>query len=260
MYVAAVLLSYSLSFTLPHPFPSSHPSPSCLRIIRPYHIAGWHLGDNGEWCKHTNFEMALRIPMMLYVPGVTSKGYRFNFIDALSPDFDKNDYPHLFGNQHSTTELVEAVDLYPTLVELAGLQVPQTCPENSLHVRTCTEGTSLVPLVKKVRNLRSAGNFTWKQAAYSVYHRHWQSKKPVMGYSVRTSTHRYTEWVAYDRQHFRANFSSVLARELYSHADDPYEFHNVAEEASQSGKVQELARLLRDGWRKTLTDYLGTVH
>ena len=30
---------------------------------------GWQLGEHGEWCKHTNFELAARAPMMVHVPG-----------------------------------------------------------------------------------------------------------------------------------------------------------------------------------------------
>lgn len=32
---------------------------------------GWQLGEHGEWCKHTNFELATRAPMMIHVPGLT---------------------------------------------------------------------------------------------------------------------------------------------------------------------------------------------
>lgn len=58
---------------------------------------GWHLGDHGIWCKHTNYEQAARIPLFVSVPGVTA---------VKSP------------------ALVESVDLYPTLCELTGLTAP----------------------------------------------------------------------------------------------------------------------------------------
>ncbi len=59
---------------------------------------GWHLGDHGMWCKHTNYEQATRIPLLVSVPGVTQ------------------------GSKSSSP--VESVDIYPTLCELAGITAP----------------------------------------------------------------------------------------------------------------------------------------
>ncbi len=60
---------------------------------------GWHLGDHGMWCKHTNYEQAARIPLIVVAPGIAKSGVK-------------------------TVALAETVDLYPTLCELAGLPVP----------------------------------------------------------------------------------------------------------------------------------------
>jgi len=70
---------------------------------------GWQLGEHGEWCKHTNFELATRAPMMLSVPGLTDGGIQSN-------------------------ALVEFVDIFPTIVEAAGLLVPMVCPNDSSKV------------------------------------------------------------------------------------------------------------------------------
>ena len=61
---------------------------------------GWHLGDHGMWCKHTNYEHAARIPLIVVAPGIAKVGTK-------------------------TGALAETVDIYPTLCELAGLPVPQ---------------------------------------------------------------------------------------------------------------------------------------
>jgi iduronate 2-sulfatase len=61
---------------------------------------GWHLGDHGMWSKHTNYEQAARIPIIVVTPDEAAKGA-------------------------ATSALVESVDIYPTLCELAGLPAPQ---------------------------------------------------------------------------------------------------------------------------------------
>jgi iduronate 2-sulfatase len=60
---------------------------------------GWHLGDHGMWCKHTNYEQAARIPLIVVLPQAPSRGW-------------------------SSSALVESVDIYPTLCEWAGLDPP----------------------------------------------------------------------------------------------------------------------------------------
>ncbi|WP_193212070.1 sulfatase [Luteolibacter marinus] len=76
---------------------------------------GWHLGDHDIWTKHTNYEQANRIPLLIIAPGVTQA-------------------------HQSTKQLAETVDLYPTLAELAGLPAP-VAPQP-------LDGTSLVPVLK----------------------------------------------------------------------------------------------------------------
>ncbi|XP_046560858.1 iduronate 2-sulfatase-like [Haliotis rubra] len=127
---------------------------------------GWQLGEHSEWQKETNFEDATHAPMMIHVPGVTDHGV-------------------------VTEKLTEYVDLYPTLVEAAGLPKLDMCPPNSQNVSLCTEGTSMVPL------MTNPTTDDWKTAAFSEY-----AKKSnvidgdaVMGFSMRTEEYRYTEWI-----------------------------------------------------------------
>ncbi len=60
---------------------------------------GWHLGDHGMWCKHTNYEQAAHIPVIIAAPGVT-------------------------GGQR-TRALIESCDIYPTLAEISGISAPE---------------------------------------------------------------------------------------------------------------------------------------
>ncbi|MDO5523106.1 MAG: sulfatase [Bacteroidia bacterium] len=76
---------------------------------------GWHLGDHGYWTKHTNYEQANTIPLIMVSHGVTKPG-------------------------SSTNQLAETVDIYPTLTELAGLGKP-VAPQP-------IDGISMVPVLK----------------------------------------------------------------------------------------------------------------
>jgi iduronate 2-sulfatase len=115
---------------------------------------GWHLGDHGQWCKHSNYEQANRIPLLISAPGVTKPG------------------------KH-TEALAESVDLYPTLCELAGLPAPQV-PQG-------IEGKSLVPVLK--RPSRDS-----KEAAFHVYPRSRPGDGQILGRAVRTERYRLVEW------------------------------------------------------------------
>ncbi len=76
---------------------------------------GWHLGDHGYWTKHTNYEQANRIPLIIVAPGVARPG-------------------------GVARQLAETVDIYPTLAELAGLPAPSG-PQP-------IDGLSLVPVLR----------------------------------------------------------------------------------------------------------------
>ena len=127
---------------------------------------GWHLGEHAEWCKQTNFEIATHAPMMIRIPGLTDSGI-------------------------VTEKLTEFVDLFPTLVEAAGLPQLPLCPEDSSQVKLCREGSSFMPLI---RNPNSA----WKNASLSQYPRTvHRSGGHAMGYTMKTDRYRYTEWVKF---------------------------------------------------------------
>ena len=210
--------------------------------------------------------------MMIYVPGVTAKqaprGESFPFREALDTDMFRPETPS-FARSASSDALVEAVDLYATISELAGLSVPPICPKDSFHVDFCTEGVSLVPLIKNLTTTSSRSDATmtgrrhqtWKRAVFSQYPR--PSAVPtdlsvdrlhirIMGYTMRTDEYRYTEWIGYDLPTFTADWSKVYARELYIYSSDPNEDVNVAEVAAFKDLSQALSKQLREGWRKAL--------
>ncbi len=190
---------------------------------------GWQLGEHGEWCKQTNFELATRVPMMVHVPGKTDHGIE-------------------------TQKLAEAVDLYPTIVEAAGLPTIPECPEGrSTKTKLCREGTSLMPLITNQTS-------PWKTAVFSQYPREpgvseelleqGRASPSVMGYSVRTDQFRYTEWVKFSgTPKYKPDWNNQVAVELYDHQKDPEENKNQASNPEFKNTVAQLSKLLHSGWR-----------
>ena len=183
---------------------------------------GWALGENGEWTKHTNFEVSTHAPMMVHVPGVTDAGIQ---TDALS----------------------EFVDLFPTLAEAAGLPTIPLCKEDSSKTKVCSEGLSMMPLVKEPAR-------AWKKAVFSQFRR---NHGDVMGYSVRTDRYRYNEWPAFEQEpKYKPNWDKLFGIELYDHKTDPEENVNRANDHEYKDIAKELRTLLRKGWRAALPDDL----
>ena len=80
---------------------------------------GYHLGEHGFWQKANLHEEAIRVPMIISVPG---------YVPARSKSF------------------VELVDLFPTFSELVGLEIPAT-----------VQGKSLVPILKDPKQMIRKG-------------------------------------------------------------------------------------------------------
>lgn len=154
---------------------------------------GYYMGEHGWWGgKHNNYEGATNAPLILAVPDQGLQGTH-------------------------TRALVEFMDIYPTLAELAGLPVPDT-----------VEGTSFAPLLE-------APNRPWKTAALSEY-----PKGGRHGPAMRTDRYRYIQWT--DDQ------GQVVAVELYDHERDPQENQNIAATADPA-LLDNLADQFRAGWK-----------
>jgi iduronate 2-sulfatase len=147
---------------------------------------GWHLGDHGMWCKHTNYEEATRIPLIIKVP----------------------------GRQGEVSQaLVETVDLYPTLAQLAGLPAPEGL-----------DGRSFAPV------------FQGQEAAHRDHVIHVYPRNNLLGRAIRTDRYRLVEWKTPGDTSGSADF------ELYDYQEDPGESKNLA--STNPGIVKELRALL----------------
>lgn len=200
---------------------------------------GWHLGEYGVWGKATNYEIATRVPLMIWTPDMDS-AVRGQGSDAL----------------------VELVDMYPTLCDLVGVPRPE-------HL----EGESMVPLLENPTQAWKPAAFSqfpspalreWAANPLSVGMRQtffgpliseveeriqaqqgdlWERElfeNHLMGYAVRSQDHRLVVW-----RDYRDPSAEPVFVELYDHRTDPAETINIA--ADQPATVQELMAMLESG-------------
>lgn len=143
---------------------------------------GYHLGEHGGiWQKRTLFEQAARAPLIIRAPG-------------------------RIGNGTDCRRIVEFIDIYPTLAQLAGIDAPADL-----------DGRDLTPLLNDP--LADWTGYAVTQILRPADDRLDQS---VMGRSIRTERFRYTEWG-----------EGMHGIELYDHHTDPSEFHNLAIEPDE---------------------------
>lgn len=166
-------------------------SPNTLIVL--WGDNGWHFGDHGAWTKHTNYEQANRIPLIIVAPGITEPGT-------------------------STRQLAETVDLFPTLVELAGFPISRV-PQK-------LDGLSLVPVLREPEK-------RVRDHAYHAFPRQREGKL-VIGRAIRTDRYRLVEWKMPGAPTHTADY------ELYDYQEDPQENKNLA------GDRPEVLAKLRD--------------
>ena len=152
---------------------------------------GYHLGEHqGIWQKRTLFEEGARAPLIIRAPQAA-------------------------GNGQACRRVVEFVDIFPTLVDLAALTAPASL-----------DGRSLRPLLSDPAK-------DWDGFAITQILRPADDRLPamVMGRSIRTERWRFTEWNG-----------GADGLELYDHEKDPQEFHNRAQlpNAEASATMKQL--------------------
>ncbi|MEG3660142.1 sulfatase [Arenibacter palladensis] len=161
---------------------------------------GYHLGEQDLWCKSTNFELDSRIPLIISDP---TKSFRTGT---------------------KSNALVEAVDIYPTLIDLCDLKT-----------RMELAGRSLKTLLVEPDN-------EFKEAAFTQFARPYEAlfSKDVshMGYSVRTQNWRCTAW-------FNAQNDSIEYTELYDLKETDIEKANLSGIAEYGDIELKLLQMLK---------------
>jgi iduronate 2-sulfatase len=161
---------------------------------------GYHLGEHGLFGKTSCFELDARVPLIVAAPQMPKRGVR-----AAAP--------------------VELLDLFPTFADLCGVPTP-----------TNLEGQSLRPLLADpTASVKPAAFTEHPRPAY--FDRTPSGVPAAMGYSVRTTRVRYTEWREWET-------GRIAARELYEHATDPTEMRNAVDAPTDAAALSEAVAAL----------------
>ena len=148
-------------------------------IIALFSDHGFHLGEKERWAKRSLWEDGTRVPVVVAAPGHKAA--------------QKTNHP------------AELLDIFPTLLELAGLPKDET-----------QEGQSLVPLMKNPRR-------EWKHPAITSF--------GLGNYSIRSTHYRFI-------QYFDGS------RELYDLRNDPHEWNNLIDNPKMKKVIQEHASFI----------------
>jgi arylsulfatase A-like enzyme len=151
---------------------------------------GYQLGEKGKWSKAGSlFEGGTRVPLIISMPGAK-------------------------GNGRPCTRMVQSLDIYRTVCELAGLDVPAG-----------VEGTSLLPLLHDPRGPK------WDQPAYSIWS---EDGKTIHGTAIRTEQWRYAEY----------GQNAANGAMLFDVHADPMELTNLADDPKHATTRAELSKLV----------------
>ena len=155
---------------------------------------GYHLGEHGLWRKNSLYEESARAPLIMRGPSISA-------------------------STSGTEAIVEFVDIYPTIADLARLD-----PPNEL------EGVSLRPLLENP-------DLEWERPAFTQ-----TLFVDVPGYSVRTKQWRFVEW----------GIKGEAGIELYDQQLDPREMHNLAASEEHAAVIVSLKEMINRNWPNRL--------
>jgi len=119
---------------------------------------GWKLGEHNGWCKQTNYNIDIHVPMIIYTPDNLNKGKQ-------------------------TFEITELIDMFPSLCELADIDAPKYL-----------QGTSFVPLIETPKKEWKKAAFSQFHRRPKVT----PDGERYMGYSIKTKKYHYVEWYYWD--------------------------------------------------------------
>ena len=157
---------------------------------------GYNLQEHTQWAKFTNYNTSTQVPLIIYNPLSKAKG--------------------------TTNALTALVDVYPTLAEICGIEVP----------KKQLDGTSLVSILNNP-------NLEGKKHVFI---------KKGNGFTLKTKDFSYTEFI-------KPKDNLTVARMLYDHRKNKSENINVVHQKEFKSIVSELSLTLHLQYAKNISGY-----
>ena len=155
---------------------------------------GFALGEHGFYDKRDAFEDSIRVPMLAYAPGMIEPGARI-------------------------TQMVQNIDIAPTLLAAAGVEPPQTP-----HM----DGRSFMPLLR-------GESIPWRQHILYEYYWEWNFPATPTMFAIRTERYKYIFYQGvWDRDGF------------YDVQTDPGERHNLINVPAYGDRIAAMKKQLFD--------------
>ncbi|MBK1876099.1 sulfatase [Pelagicoccus mobilis] len=160
---------------------------------------GWQMGEKDYLFKSSPYEESTRIPFLVRAPGVTPAG-------------------------EVADQVVSLIDLYPTLVELCGLEGDTRKNDKGAPL----EGSSFVSLLKDP----IGGKWSGPEEAVSMI---WAWLKDAEGRKDPDQQH----WTIRSKRWRYIRYSNG-SEELYDHDRDPYEWDNLSSDPEHAPALSRL--------------------
>jgi len=184
-YAASISFSDAMVGRLLETFEKSEYADNTILVLWSDH--GMHMGEKENIEKFTLWERSTRVPLIISAPGLTKAG-------------DQCD------------QAVSLMDLYPTLVDMAGFEVPVHLDGRSIVPQIMDPAIETAPVV-------SSYMFSWRKPA-------------VIGHAVRSTRYRYIY------------YPDINLEELYDHQNDPNEWDNIAYKKESKVIIDEHRKVL----------------
>jgi arylsulfatase A-like enzyme len=152
---------------------------------------GFNLKEHSQWGKYTSHRISGRVPLIIYDPKIKSS--------------------------INSNSLVELVDIYPTIIDLLGLESPD-------HI---LDGKSLVKILKNPTHENKSHVFM----------------KNAKGYTIKTADYSYTEYLKLN------DSRQLIGNMLFDHKNDKNETINLSKDIRYKSVVDSLSSLLHSRYR-----------